>query len=221
MNTKTKRRLFVVSGIIVIFLILALALAGGNTSARALSLEDAINGDYVDQKIQVSGNVVSNSFETNNNILTFAIYDPSGDPTKQMEVSYDGAVSSSFGNDVTAICTGKIGSDGVLYVSELVTKCPSKYENATNALEVDALLEYGESVYDKPVKVVGVVEAGTLKAAGQGERFSLADTQGNGVISVEFEGALPEEVTEGSTLVLTGSLVNGSQFVATDVALEG
>lgn len=74
-------------------------------------------------------------------------------PPLQLEVRYDGAASSTFGNDVTAICTGKINDAGVLECSELVTKCPSKYENADSALTVEQLLGYGESVYGKVVKV--------------------------------------------------------------------
>ena len=54
----------------------------------------------------------------------------------------------------------------MLNASELVTKCPSKYENATNALTVSQLTGYGDEVVDKPVKVAGAVKDGTLKAAG-------------------------------------------------------
>ena len=43
--------------------------------------------------------------------------DPEGDPATHLEVRYDGAASSTFGNDVTAICTGKINEAGVLECS--------------------------------------------------------------------------------------------------------
>ncbi len=59
-------------------------------------------------------------------MLTFKIYDPEGDPATQLEVRYDGAASSTFGNDVTAICTGKINDAGVLECSELVTRVPEE-----------------------------------------------------------------------------------------------
>ena len=221
MNTKTKKRLAVVSGVIVIFLILTLALVGGNSAATTLSVKDAVDGNREGQKIQVSGNVVANSFDTVDNTLTFEIYDPEGDITKQLAISYPGGVSASFGNDVTAICTGKIGADGVLYASELVTKCPSKYEDATDALGVSRLLEYGESVYDKPVKVTGLVKQGSLQAAGSDQRFILGDAESVDELSVEYDGALSEEIQDGSVLVLTGSLSGDNTFIATDVALEG
>lgn len=220
MNAKTKRRMVVVTGIIVIVLIVVLALVGGSTAAKSVSVAEAASGSMVNERVQVSGNVVENSYKTADNVLTFAIYDAE-DASVQLPVSFEGGVAATFGNDVTAICTGKIGEDGVLHASELVTKCPSKYENATDALSVASLLDYGTSVLDKPVKVAGTVKAGSLKAAGQGDRFVLVDADGTTEIPVLFDDALSEEIKDGSSLVLTGSLNSDSKFSATDVALEG
>ena len=215
MNAKTKRRMVVVTGIIVIVLVVILAVVGGTSSAKTVSVAEAATGSYADQKIQVSGNVVENSFATEGNVLTFDIYDPNGDITQQLRVRFEGGVSATFGNDVTAICTGKVGEDGVLNASELVTKCPSKYENATNALTVSQLTGYGDEVVDKPVKV------GTLKAAGEGDRFVLVDPENGEELAVEFNDAISEEVKDGSSLVLTGSMNAQGKFSATEVALEG
>ena len=185
-----------------------------------MTIADVASGQYVDQKIQVSGNVVENSFKNEGNVLTFDILDPNGDPSQIVRVSYEGGVAATFGNDVTAICTGKMGSDGVLRASELVTKCPSKYENATNALGVAQLIGYGDSVMDKPVKIAGTVKAGTLAAAGQGDRFVILDADGATELAVVYSDALSEEVKDASSLVLTGSLNADGKFHATDVALE-
>ena len=133
MNTRTKRRMMAVTGIIVIVLVVILAVVGGSGAAKSATVADAVAGKYADQKIQVTGNVVENSYATNDNVLTFAIYDKDGNPAEQLNVRYEGGVSATFGNDVTAICTGKIAGDGVLHATELVTKCPSKYENADSA----------------------------------------------------------------------------------------
>lgn len=221
MNAKMKKRMIAVSGVIVIVLILVLAFVGGNTAATTMSIAEAAENPQAGQKVKVSGNVVQDSFSTSNDVLTFKIYDPEGDPATQLEVRYDGAASSTFGNDVTAICTGKINDEGVLECSELVTKCPSKYENADSALTVEQLLGYGESVYGNVVKVAGSVGAGSLKAAGQGDRFILVDAETGDSMPVVFEGALSDEVSDGSAVVLTGSLGADGKFAATDVALEG
>lgn len=221
MNAKMKKRMIAVSGVIVIVLILVLAFVGGNTAATTMSIAEAAENPQAGQKVQVSGNVVQDSFSTSNDVLTFKIYDPEGDPATQLEVRYDGAASSTFGNDVTAICTGKINDTGVLECSELVTKCPSKYENADSALTVEQLLGYGESVYGNVVKVAGSVGAGSLKAAGQGDRFILVDAETGDSMPVVFEGALSDGIADGSAVVLTGSLGADGKFAATDVALEG
>lgn len=221
MNAKMKKRMIAVSGVIVIVLILVLAFVGGNTAATTMSIAEAAENPQAGQKVQVSGNVVQDSFSTSNDVLTFKIYDPEGDPATQLEVRYDGAASSTFGNDVTAICTGKINDAGVLECSELVTKCPSKYENADSALTVEQLLGYGESVCGNVVKVAGSVGAGSLKAAGQGDRFILVDAETGDSMPVVFEGALSDGIADGSAVVLTGSLGADGKFAATDVALEG
>ena len=221
MNAKMKKRMIAVSGVIVIVLILVLAFVGGNTAATTMSIAEAAENPQAGQKVQVSGNVVQDSFSTSNDVLTFKIYDPEGDSATQLEVRYDGAASSTFGNDVTAICTGKINDAGVLECSELVTKCPSKYENADSALTVEQLLGYGESVYGNVVKVAGSVGAGSLKAAGQGDRFILVDAETGDSMPVVFEGALSDGIADGSAVVLTGSLGADGKFAATDVALEG
>lgn len=221
MNAKMKKRMIAVSGVIVIVLILVLAFVGGNTAATTMSIAEAAENPQAGQKVQVSGNVVQDSFSTSNDVLTFKIYDLEGDPATQLEVRYDGAASSTFGNDVTAICTGKINDAGVLECSELVTKCPSKYENADSALTVEQLLGYGESVYGNVVKVAGSVGAGSLKAAGQGDRFILVDAETGDSMPVVFEGALSDGIADGSAVVLTGSLGADGKFAATDVALEG
>lgn len=220
MNAKMKRRMVAVTGIIVIVLIVVLAVVGSGTSAKSVTIADVVSGEYQDKRIQVTGNVVENSYSTTDNVLTFSIYDPDGDPAHQVRVSYEGGVSATFGNDVTAICTGKMNSEGVLIVSELVTKCPSKYENATDALTVDKLLEYGADIEGKPVKITGSVQAGTLQAAGQGDRMTIVSAEG-AMLAVVFDGALSEEIADGSNLVVTGSLNADGKFHATDVALEG
>ena len=153
MNAKMKKRMIAVSGVIVIVLILVLAFVGGNTAATTMSIAEAAENPQAGQKVQVSGNVVQDSFSTSNDVLTFKIYDPEGDPATQLEVRYDGA--------------------------------------------------------------------GSLKAAGQSDRFILVDAETGDSMPVVFEGALSDGIADGSAVVLTGSLGADGKFAATDVALEG
>ena len=213
-----------VTGIIVIVLVVILAVVGGSGAAKSATVADAVAGKYADQKIQVTGNVVENSYVTNDNVLTFAIYDKDGNPAEQLNVRYEGGVSATFGNDQTAICTGKIADDGVLHATELVTKCPSKYESATDALSVTSLLDYGDSIINTTVKLKGTVKAGTLTSAAEsGEpRFVVVDaSDASREIAVDYDGALADGIADGTSVVVTGSLEASGAFKATDVAQEG
>ena len=227
MNSKMKRRLIVVTGVIVVVLAIVLAVVGSGGAAKSVTVKDALESQSAGERIQVTGNVVDNSFSTVDGVLSFDIYDPDGgDPAQKLHVNYDGAASSTFGNGVTAICTGKLETtdSGVqLACSELVTKCPSKYESATDALGVQKLLDYGDSMINTTVKITGKVAAGTLTAASQtDERFSLADSDDSSVtLGVVYAGAIPDGVAEGSEVVVTGSLSAAGTFVATDVAQKG
>ena len=221
MATKQKQRFIVVGGIVLIAILAMLAFFGAGASPKVMTVAEAATADAIGQRVEVTGNVVNNSFDIQGDILTFAIADPD-DPGADLHVSYDRGVSATFGNGVTAICTGTIGDDGVLKCSELVTKCPSKYETATDALTVERLLGYGEQIIDKTVKVQGTVQPGTLKDATADMRFAILDVDdAKTSIPVKYQGALSDEVKDGVTVVLLGSLGAGGTFTATEVALEG
>ena len=222
MNSKTKRRMIAVTGVIVIVAILLLAIVGGNSAAKTMSVAEAAELQD-DVKIQVSGNVVENSFTIDGDTLTFSIYDPEADPAAavSMPVRYDGGVSATFGNDVTAICTGKKDAQGVLVCSELVPKCPSKYESGLDALSVSDLQGYGQKVIDKTVKVTGAIKSGSLASVDANERFVIVDEKPGVELPVRYTGALSDDMGEGAHVVLTGAIGSDGVFAATAVALEG
>lgn len=222
MNAKAKRRIVVVAGIVIIVAIAVFAIVAGGTSARTVTVAEAAEGSTAGERVQVTGNVVPDSYHTEGDDLVFSLYDPEGDVSQTVEARYAGGVAATFGNDVTVICTGKIDDDGVLQVSELVTKCPSKYENSDEALSVARLLDYGDEITGTVVKVAGTVEAGSLASAVEDVRFTVADAQdGASSLGVRFDGVLPDGIADGSAVVLTGSMADDGTFSATDVALEG
>ena len=222
MNTKAKRRMALTAGIIVIVLIVVLAVVGGNSAAKTVSVAEAAELEG-NNKIQVTGNVVENSFSIDGNTLTFSIYDAQADPqaATQLDVLYEGGISATFGNDVTAICTGKKDGSGVLVCSELVTKCPSKYESGANALSVTDLLGYGDKIVGKTVKVEGAVKPGTLGGVDAKVRFTIVDEASAAELPVRFAGALSDDIADDAHVVLTGAMGADGVFEATNVALEG
>jgi cytochrome c-type biogenesis protein CcmE len=220
MSIKMKRRLVVITGVIVVVLVAVLAVVSATTTSKTVTVAEAAQPELKGSRVQVTGNVVDNSYSIQGNVLTFAIYDPDGDVATQLKVRYDGGVAATFGNQVTAICTGTLDDTGVLDCIELVTKCPSKYESATDALTVSQLLDYGSSITGKPLKVTGSVKPGSLKPAGQTDRLVLVDTAAGSELKVGFDGALPDAIVDDSILVVTGALDASGRLKATDVALS-
>ncbi|MDR3315515.1 MAG: cytochrome c maturation protein CcmE [Coriobacteriales bacterium] len=215
MNAQLKKRLIIVTLIIVIVAATTFAYAGASGASKVVSVAEAASGSYNTQRVQVSGTVVDDSFTTTENELAFWIFDPANGSAAQVKIIYQGTAANTFGNGVEAICTGKLDEKGVLYATELVTKCPSKYETSTNALGVSQLLAYGESIVDKPVQVTGSVKVGSIPASRQGTvRFILVDADGSEELAIQTNEGLSEEITDGSTLVLTGTLGKDGVFTA-------
>jgi cytochrome c-type biogenesis protein CcmE len=218
MNAAMKKKLIIATLGIIIVIVVVLAFVGAGGLAKSVSIADALSGDAGSSRIQVSGEVVADSFYTEGSVLHFSIYDSSSDSSQSLAVQYSGSVSATFGSGVTTICTGKLDDDGTLIASEMVTKCPSKYESAEGSLTVENLLAESSTMVGVSTEVAGYVKSGTLTAAGSDERFVLY-SQGS-EISVKYDGALPDGIEEESSVVVTGSLNSDGTFTATDVASE-
>ena len=84
------------------------------------------SGDY-----KLTGKVVDGSVKRQGETLTFAIRDRAG--TTSVPVTYTGVVPDPFRDGREVIVDGKL--EGGTFVAErdsLVTKCPSKFENASD-----------------------------------------------------------------------------------------
>ncbi len=60
-------------------------------------------------------------------VLHEAVIDPN---RSRLKVVYQGAKPDLLRNEAQAVMTGHLGTDGVFYASELLLKCPTKYEQA-------------------------------------------------------------------------------------------
>jgi cytochrome c-type biogenesis protein CcmE len=218
-----KHRLIAISGVIIIVLVVVLAVVASGSASTTVTVAQASDASQIgNKKIQVTGTVVTDSYSISGDTLKFAIYDPDGDQSQHLNVEYDGGVAATFGNGVSAICTGRLNPDVTLLATDLVTQCPSKYESSTSAVTVSQLLGYGSSIVDMPIKITGPVVAGSLQPVGGNERFAIADlNDATQTLAIQYNGALPDTVTDGVTVVLTGSLSADGSFACTNVALEG
>lgn len=215
MNKSAKRRLVVVGGIVVIAMLVIVAIAGSGGSASSLSIADILDGNYDGKKVQVSGAVVADSLTSEGSTAVFKIAPEgvdAGDSEQALTVQYDGALPATFGTGVVAICTGLV--DGkTLEATEMVTKCPSKYESAEGSLTVKGLLDQKDTMMFKDTKVCGYVK-GEISDAQADFRFTI-ESQGE-TLKVVYDGGLDEAVTDGTALVISGHLDSDGVFVATE-----
>jgi len=223
-NKRAQMRLLGVTAIILLAvaaIFFSLQSRGGTAyykTVKEISTDSSLSGE----RVKVGGAVVTGSWDRKSNPMKFVIRDEadkaSSGPT--VNVVYNGAVPSTFGDGVTAIVTGELSSDGTIEADEMITKCPSKYESATGVIPVGDLVGKGESMVGKPTKATGYVKAGTIVAPGADARFIVTTAKGGtDDVKVVFEGALPSGMTGDSQVVLTGAIEADGKFVATDVAL--
>ncbi len=214
MNKKAKRRLVVVGGIIVVVMLVILAVAGSGGAASSLAIADVADGSYAGKKVQVSGSVVADSLTAQGSTATFEIADET-DASQTLAVSYDGALPATFGNGVVAICTGTMSSDGTLGCTELVTKCPSKYESAEGSLTVKNLLDQADELAGQETSVCGYI-AGDVAAVDENADCRFVIESQGAELKVRYDGGLDEKVADGVAVVVKGTLGEDGVFTASE-----
>ncbi|NWG28027.1 MAG: cytochrome c maturation protein CcmE [Ignavibacteriaceae bacterium] len=73
--------------------------------------------------------VKEKSYQIDNQTKTFSFY-MADDNGKQMKVIYEGAIPNNFESATSVVVTGKY-QDGYFHAKDILTKCPSKYEEKT------------------------------------------------------------------------------------------
>lgn len=83
------------------------------------------------EQIRVGGGVEPGSIKERalSDELRFTITDG----TNTLPVVYDGVVPDIFQEDVEVVAEGKIGPDGTMVASKLLTKCPSRFDDGSKA----------------------------------------------------------------------------------------
>ena len=83
------------------------------------------------QELRVGGNVQAGTIQHDGfgGQLHFMLTDGS----HSLPVSYSGTVPDIFSEQVEVVAEGKIGPDGTLVASQLLTKCPSRFTAADSA----------------------------------------------------------------------------------------
>ena len=147
---------FLVGGLVIAAAVVFLIISSLQDSAQYFMTVDELNAkgaSVTDKTITVSGAVIGDTIAYDPQTLTlqFTVANVPGDiaevdkegglaevlhqavidPTRtKLKVVYEGAKPDLLRNEAQAIMTGHIGPDGVFYASELLLKCPTKYEQA-------------------------------------------------------------------------------------------
>lgn len=118
-----KKRYLAGGVIVAVFLVIG-GLSFLNSSVEYATLSRAENSG---KKVQVTGEWVqdmSTHYDTKNNTFSFYMRD---EENRVAQVLLDGAKPNNFDIATSVVAKGRY-EDGVFHASEVLTKCPSKYE---------------------------------------------------------------------------------------------
>jgi cytochrome c-type biogenesis protein CcmE len=150
-SNSSDRWKFVVGGLLLLGAVAYLLVSGTTSGARYfITVDDIVNdSDYVGQTVRVSGAVLGDTIEydAQNLILDFTIANIPTETTNLAKTLHEATIDPNvtrlavhienevkpdlLTNEAQAILTGELGDDGVFYASELLLKCPSRYEENT------------------------------------------------------------------------------------------
>lgn len=136
-----KKLKFIIGGLLIVAAILYLVFSSIQSTGAYYMTVAEVNDDaatLVGKKIRVSGAVVheSENWDAPNLLLSFDVTDETGE---NMPVSFHGSRPSNFGRATEAIIEGELSADGVFHADTLLLKCPSRYEEAPEVTQFEAL----------------------------------------------------------------------------------
>ncbi|MBL8165963.1 MAG: cytochrome c maturation protein CcmE [Anaerolineae bacterium] len=149
-SRSSERIKFLIGGLLIIAAVVYLIVSGTMSGAQYFLTVDQIVADssYVGKAVRISGAVVGDSiqYDSRNLILDFTIANIPAETT-DLALTLHNAVNDPQASRLTvhvenqvkpdllqheaqAILTGTLGADGTFYATELLLKCPSRYEEA-------------------------------------------------------------------------------------------
>jgi cytochrome c-type biogenesis protein CcmE len=213
-NKRARQRLIGVTAIlfVIIAAIVVGTTSGGGAGAYFATVDEVLaDASLIGEKIKVSGAVVEGSWDRNTRPMEFDIRAEDGDDDSPIiHVVYDGTVPTTFGDGTTAIVTGNYVEEGRIESTEMIVKCPSKYESETGALTIAEAVEKADDI--EFARIAGYVRS----IEGDGVVISQGEAGGQ-ELEVRLETALPDNVTEGTRVVVEGKF-DGDVFVASEIA---
>jgi cytochrome c-type biogenesis protein CcmE len=145
---KTKYQVKYLIGAIAIFGVIGYLIFFGltQTSQWAITLTElsAKGSSAVGQGVRVTGQLEANSVkkDVQANKIAFVLTDG----VNRLPVSYSGVVPDTFDRAVEVVAEGKLNPDGTFTATNLLAKCPSKYD-ASKIEEYDTSKMQGNTNY--------------------------------------------------------------------------
>lgn len=154
--SSSSRTKFILGGLLIVVAVIYLIVSSTQASAQYfLTVEElqAKSETAAKRELRIAGAVIGDSIQYDPQSLTLTfevahipgdnaeveaagglgqvLYDAVNDPTRaRLSVVYEGVKPDLLRNEAQAIMTGRMGEDGKFYATELLLKCPTKYEEA-------------------------------------------------------------------------------------------
>ena len=130
MNKKSRTRLLIATGVIVVVFVIGVVFLVQKQGAYYRQVSDLTSGQYDGKNVKVGGRVIDGTISRDDTGVHFEIQDLTG-KTDTVEVSYSGQMPNTFESGVDVVVIGKYASN-VLTADQLQTKCPSKYKGSAS-----------------------------------------------------------------------------------------
>lgn len=155
-QSKSGRWKFMVGGLLILAAVFYLIVTGTLSGAQYfMTVEELLNNpEYVGKTVRVSGAVIGDTiqYDDQNLIIDFSIanipVEPGdlaktlhlavNDPTvTRLQVHIENEVKPDLlQHEAQAILTGTLGTDGIFHATELLLKCPTRFQDANQGQEI-------------------------------------------------------------------------------------
>ncbi len=132
MNKKSRTRLLIATGVIVVVFVVGVVFLIQKQGAYYRQVGELTTGQYDGKNVKVGGRVVAGTINRDDAGVHFTIQDLTG-KADTVKVTYAGQMPGTFEDGVDVVIVGKYAAaDGVVSADELQTKCPSKYKGSAS-----------------------------------------------------------------------------------------
>ena len=133
MNKKSRTRLLIATGVIVVVFVIGVVFLVQKQGAYYRQVSDLTTGQYDGKNVKVGGKVLDGTIDRDASGVHFTIQDLTGKP-ETVKVTYSGQMPNTFDSGVDVVVIGKYASTGgVITADQLQTKCPSKYKGQASS----------------------------------------------------------------------------------------